>query len=369
LSEETERIHRTLGRNDPTLRRVASTLRRHLKALELHASTDLDPQRVGTLLALSYPERIALRRGHEGRYQSAGGRGMRLHGDDTLRRYELLAVAETSGEGAEATIRLAAPLSREDLESLGLTRESQELRYDEARERIEARSILRCGSLILGQTPLPRPEPQAAAEVLLDLIRSRGGENLPWDDEARNLHCRVLCAHFHLGVPWPDWSNEGLLQNLEAWLLPSMLGLDKLQSLADLKRLDLTKLLRAHLGWDLTARLDSLLPSRLPLPSGSTAALDYQDPQRPLLSARLQELFGWRQTPRVLEGRLSVSIELLSPARRPLALTQDLENFWRSVYPEVRKEMRGRYPKHYWPEDPFTAIATTRTKRGMKSIS
>ncbi len=193
-------------------------------------------------------------------------------------------------------------------------------------------------------------------------IRQRGPESLPWSNSASALRERLLAAHRHRPETFPDWSDEALLESLEEWLLPWIEGMN---SLEDLKNLDLKNILQGSLSWEERQNLDRLFPATIELPTGTRAVVDYADPEAPVLAARLQELFGWRETPRILGGELPLTLQLLSPARRPLALTRDLENFWRQAYPEVRKEMRGRYPKHYWPEDPFTATPTRRTKKGM----
>jgi len=364
LSFALETIHERLRRGDPSLERLRRSLERYGRLLGIAPGPTVDHRAAGILLALAYPERIALRREERGRYRSAGGRGFRLRPEDSLGRYELFCVAETGGEGSEETIRLAAALSRqEELEAFGLINEREELRFDEAGGRVEARRIFECASLVLESRPLPLPKGPAVARMLLDGIRRRGAQALVWSQEAKNLLLRVRCIRRHLGESWPDWSDERLLERLEEWLLPWIEGMSRLE---DLGRCDWHGALQNYLGWERQKRLDALLPPTLSLPTGTRAPIDYADAERPLLSARLQELFGWRNTPALLEGRLPLTIRLLSPAGRPLAVTRDLESFWRDVYPEVRKEMRGRYPKHYWPEDPFSATATKGTKKQMR---
>ena len=354
LSEEAETLHQRLRRKDPALRQLAEALKRTLRQLELPVAKPFQSHAVGRLLALAYPERIAQRRGESTRYLGAGGRGMRLRPGDPLSRSPLLAVAEAGGQGEESVIHLAAPLDQEDLEAIGLLQIREELRFNPDSQRVEARKLLCCDALVLERHPLPRPDPEAAARVLLEALRRQGLNALPWSPESLRLRQRVLCARLHRGEPWPDWSDETLSREMERWLLPWMKGM---RSMEDLHKLDLFAILQSRLSWESRQALDRLLPPALTLPAGNDTAIDYSDPHAPALSARLQELLGWRETPRVLEGELPLTIRLLSPARRPLALTRDLESFWRHVYPEVRREMRGRYPKHYWPEDPFDAEA------------
>ena len=363
LQEGAEEVHRRLREADPAFGRLSMTLRRTLGVLGLSDSERLESQAVGMLIALAYPERIAWRRDQRNRYRSAGGRGMRLRQGDRLERYPLLAVAEAGGEGSEAIIHLAAPLRREELERVGLVQIREAVTFNDESGRVEARKLIGCDAIILESRPLPRPEPEIVAEALLEGIRGRGLDVLPWSPRSRRLRQRVLCARYHLGESWPDWRDETLTARLEAWLLPWIEGM---ASIDDLGGLDLAVILETWLGWERKTELDRLLPPAISLPAGGSVPLDYSDPEHPVLAARLQELFGWSASPRILEGRLPLTIHLLSPARRPLAITRDLESFWREVYPEVRKEMRGRYPKHYWPEDPLTAEATSGTKKQMQ---
>jgi ATP-dependent helicase HrpB len=320
----------------------------------------------GRLCALAYPERIAYRRKErQGEYLSAAGRGLRLEAANPLARHPLLAVAESSGAEKSGRILRAAPLSLEELEELypEALRQEETLHFDEESGRIEAWEYLRFGQLPLRQRRLGRPEGARAAPLLLQAIRRRGISALPWSPKARRLVERVRCAGRHLGKGFPDWSEEKLLENLEEWLLPWM---DGVISLDELEKVDIYAALKGYLGWELSKKLDRLFPEFWKLPTGTRAPIDYNDPEAPALEARLQEMLGERQGPRIMEGRLPLTLRLLSPAGRPLALTRDLENFWREVYPEVRKEMRGRYPKHYWPEEPLGAQATKKSKKAMQ---
>ncbi len=363
LAEEMEELHRLLSGSStpPTLRQRFRTL---LRQSGTEAQTVVRSDRAGLLTALAYPERVARQRGDDGAYLAASGRGITLPPRSALARHPLLAVAESSGEGMTRRIRRAAPLSPVDLCSAypHALQRHRELRYNETTGRVEAREELRFHRLILEQHPLPRPEGEEVSQLLLEGIRQRGVESLPWSSAASALRERLLAAHRHRPEIFSDWSDEALLESLEEWLLPWIEGMNGLE---DLKSLDLKNIMLGSLSWEERQSLDRLFPATIELPTGTRAVVNYADPEAPVLAARLQELFGWRETPRILEGQLPLALQLLSPARRPLALTRDLENFWRRVYPEVRKEMRGRYPKHYWPEDPFSATPTRRTKKGM----
>ncbi|WP_457608150.1 ATP-dependent helicase HrpB [Nitratifractor sp.] len=364
LTEGLLALHRLLGesRADPRLRRRLEGLSRELGAKARTPRL----QSAGLLVALAYPEKIALRRGEGPAYLAASGRGMVFDTADPLARHSLLAVAEAGGGDAHSRIRLAAPLSPEELgraypEAL---EERNELRYNDRSGRVEARRVRRYGSLLLESRPLPRPEGEEVPRILLEGIRRRGLEILPWDRESLHLRHRVRAARLHRGEAFPDWSDEALTESLEEWLLPYMTGMS---SLEDLSALPMRRILEASLDWQLRGELDRLFPEVLDLPSGTRAFVDYSDPERPALEALLQETFGWSETPKILDGTLPLTLRLLTPARRPLALTRDLESFWREVYPEVRRELRGRYPKHHWPEDPLIAEAVRGgVKRGRR---
>ena len=198
------------------------------------------------------------------------------------------------------------------------------------------------------------------ADALLEGIRQEGLEALPWSRETRQLRERLHFLHTLEPGTWPAASEEALEAELETWLRPFLPGM---RSLDDLSRLDLGQALLSRVGWDERRRLDALAPTHLEVPSGSRIALDYSDPEAPALAVRLQEVFGMTETPRIGGGRVPLTMKLLSPARRPVQVTQDLASFWEDAYFEVRKEMRGRYPKHPWPEDPLEAEPTRRTKR------
>jgi ATP-dependent helicase HrpB len=363
LREALEALVALLGREKRGLlrRRYESLMR----LLRVKAKESPDYQAAGSLVALAYPERVAARReGQAGEYLSAAGRGLRLDPGDPLARHCLLGVAESSTGGKSGRILRAAPLSLEELKILypETLKWKEELRFDEASGRIEVWERLHFGRLVLDQKRLPKPSSEKAAPLLLEAIRRQGISSLAPSTKACRLIERVRCARGHLGEAFPDWSEEALLENLEAWLLPWMEGVT---SLDELKALDLNAALQGYLGWENSQRLEKLLPGFWTLPTGTRVPIDYSDPHAPALEARLQELLGETQTPRILEGRLPLTLRLLSPAGRPLAVTRDLANFWQAIYPEVRKEMRGRYPRHYWPEDPLRAQATQKSKKAM----
>ncbi len=345
-------------------------LRRHLEKLldrlEIAKPNRPRSEKAGLIAALAYPERIAKSRGERERYVTAAGKGARLKSQDALAASEYLAIGRMQSLGAEGRILEAAPIEKEKLyKHFGHLIESREsVEWNDETGRVEAREEEQLGAMVLASVPIKDLDDALIARALMEAVRQKGLAVLSWEKKSLTLLQRLRFAHAHLPERFDDFSEERLLEALEEWLLPYLTGL---RSLKDLQKLDMAEILRTMAGWEAMQALDRLVPERLEVPSGSKIALDYGDVEKAVLPVRLQEVFGWVETPKILDGRLPVTLHLLSPAHRPLAVTEDLANFWRNVYPEVRKEMRGRYPKHYWPEDPFTATATRKTKRQMKS--
>jgi ATP-dependent helicase HrpB len=224
---------------------------------------------------------------------------------------------------------------------------------------VVARHVRRLGAIVLDERRLAAPRPEALRTALLDGLRAEGLALLRWTDAARRLRDRLATLHRALGEPWPDVSDAALLADPDRWWTGP---LTTARSRADLAKADAGDVLRAVLGWREAAQLDGLAPERITVPSGSRIAIDYSG-ERPVLAVRVQEVFGWTATPAVAGGRLPVVLHLLSPAGRPAAVTADLASFWSTGYPQVRAELRGRYPKHDWPEDPLAATPTARIRR------
>lgn len=341
---------------------VDRVARRWRERLGVGAAAAADADRLGELLALAFPERLALRR-ESGRYRLANGRGARLAPDCVLQNAPLLAIAELGGAGEDALVRTAAPIERSVLIDLLGERLVWRvcLDWDETTQAVRAQRLRAFGALELESRALDAPDGEAVAAVLLAALRRLGLEVLPWNEESRQLQARVLSLRAWQGeANWPDWSDAGLLAALEDWLLPHLAGMSRRSHLA---RLDLAAILRGHLGWERAQRLDASAPTHLQVPSGSRKRLRYEPGQPPVLAVKLQELFGLADTPRVANGAVPVLLHLLSPAQRPIQVTQDLRGFWQRTYAEVKKELKGRYPKHPWPDDPWTAQPTARTRR------
>jgi len=320
-----------------------------------------DPDDCGILLAFAYPDRIGRRR-PDGRYLLSGGRGAVLPDNQPLAREEFLVAAEMDDAGADGLIRLAAPLEGDWTRALErFIRRETEVRWDAESRAVRARERLRIGAVTLREMPAPDPDPDAVAEALLAGVRETGLELLPWTRETRQFCLRAQFMR-RFDPAWPDFSDEALLATLPEWLGPHTAGM---RSAADLHRLDLRAALAFRLTWEQRRRLDEWAPTHLAVPSGSRLSVDYSDPEGPVLAVRLQELFGLAETPRIAGGRVPVTLHLLSPAMRPVQVTRDLASFWRTTYAGVRKELKGRYPKHDWPEDPLAA-APSRGPRGRR---
>jgi ATP-dependent helicase HrpB len=316
----------------------------------------------GVLVALAFPDRIASGRGGNGRFRLSGGGGAFLDQHDPLAREDFLAVATTDGASGDQRIYLAAQLSRAEIEEhfVSHMKAHDELRWESREGQVVARRQRRLGSLVLDDKPLTKPDAASIQAAMVEGLRETGLAALPWTDTANNLRARVrFAARTMTEEAWPDFSDTALLATLDEWLGPYLAGMTRLSHLA---RLDLVQILSDRIPHDLRLRLDRIAPQRVAIPSGAHIAIDYESDGDPVLRARLQEMFGLHDTPRIAEGRAKLRIELLSPARRPLAVTQDLPSFWVNAYPQVRAEMRGRYPKHKWPENPLVAEAVKPNK-------
>lgn len=313
------------------------------------------------VVALAFPERVArARRPGSSTYLMAGGTAADLAPGSSLATCPWLAVAAADRQPgtAGARIRLAVPLDEATAREVGrdlLTREEQ-VRWDGG--DVVAHRVERLGAVVLSESPLSAPAPALLAEALCEGLRREGLGLVRWSPEGTALRERLAFCHLHLGVPWPDVTDAALLDRAPEWLGPDLAGV---RSRAALGRVDAGTALRRLLPWPEAARLDELAPERVLVPSGSRVRVDYTAPEAPVLAVKLQELFGWRRAPAV--AGVDLTVHLLSPAGRPVAVTRDLESFWRTGYPRVRAELRGRYPRHPWPEDPSTAPATRRTAR------
>ncbi|AMH13338.1 ATP-dependent helicase HrpB [Citrobacter sp. FDAARGOS_156] len=324
-----------------------------------------DSERLALLLAQAFADRIARRRGLDGRYQLANGMGAMLDADDALGRHEwLIAPLLLQGSASpDARILLALPL---DIEALmqtcpELLQQSDTIEWDEAQGTLKALRLTRIGQLTLKVQPLAKPSEDELHQAMLNGIRDKGLSVLNWTPEAEQFRLRLHCAANWLPeYDWPAVDEDSLLAALESWLLPHMSGVHSLRAL---KALNVAQALRGLLDWSMLQRLDSELPAHYTVPTGSRIAIRYHEDNPPVLAVRMQEMFGEANTPTIAGGRVPLVLELLSPAQRPLQVTSDLSAFWKGSYREVQKEMKGRYPKHVWPDDPANTAPTRRTKK------
>lgn len=318
-------------------------------------------EEVGAVTGLAFPDRLAQSRGGgSGSFRLANGRGAVLDPLDPLARQAWLAVAELEDSGAEARIRLAAPITPGQLEELHGHRftSEDEVWFDPREEAVVARHVVRLGALVIKSREDPKVDPERIATVLCAALGAQGIDRLPWTDAARQLQARLALVRRAEPDRWPDFSDAALLSELSEWLGPHLSGMRRRAQVADI---DLHAVLLARLDHAARQALDRLAPTRIEVPSGRSIAVDYlSDP--PVLAVKLQEMFGALQTPTVNRGRTRLTLQLLSPAGHPVALTQDLPSFWATGYASVRKDLRGRYPKHPWPEDPLLARPTHRTR-------
>ena len=317
------------------------------------------------LLAQAFPDRLARRRGASGRYQLAGGSGAMLDHEDGLTRHEWLIAPQLlqSDAQAEARILLALPV---DINAIqrdcpDLVRSETDIEWDEEKATLRAWQRDKIGVLALKSQPLAKPDAEVLHPAMLRWIREKGLEVLNWTPEAQQLRLRLQCAAQWLPEErWPAMDDEALLATLESWLLPAI---GSVRDMKGLRQVSLSGALLHLLTWSQRQRLDSALPTHYTVPTGSRLPIRYDSEKPPALAVRLQEMFGEAQNPTIAEGRVALVLELLSPAQRPLQITRDLATFWQGAYLEVQKEMKGRYPKHAWPDNPASALPTRRTKK------
>ncbi len=372
-------------------RRLRETATRHLRAAQSVQSAQSVQKRqrvqqsgahpvqpealdTGGMIALAYPDRIARKRdGGGGRYLMVNGRGAQIADDDALARQAWLAIAHLDGDARGAKVRLAAAVSESTVLALYKADliDTRVTEWDNSAGSVQTHQTLELGAIRVRSRRLQRGDNDAVLPALLNALRNRGLHNLHWSAAGTQLRQRLHCLHFQQGLhgqqgpdaeqpdDWPKLDDDTLTATLEHWLGPWLTGASRL---ADVEQIDLTQALLGLLNHLQKQTLNRLLPTHIDVPSGSRLPIDYSDPHSPVLAVRIQEVFGWPATPMVLDGRLPLTLHLLSPAHRPMQVTRDLASFWRTGYLEVRRDLRSRYPRHSWPDDPRTATATKRAK-------
>ncbi len=345
------------------VRELSRDLHRLLSSGSLEPRTSSLEPPVGVLLAFAYPDRIAQRRvlrddgaTSAGRFLLRNGIGAALPSVQSLSAADYIAIAELGGQPPNNRIFLAASLDLDEIEAHFTAQVEHEhvVSWDGESGVVRARERERLGAIVLRERTIAAPDPSAVSAALLSAVMESGLRNLSWTDGARQIQQRIAFLH-HLDSSWPDVSDAVLTATASEWLGPHLYGLTRRD---ELRRLDVAAILLSLVGWERRAMLDELAPSHVEVPSGSRIRIDYGDPRSPVLAVRLQELFGLGETPRIAGGRVPLTLHLLSPAQRPVQVTTDLAGFWRTGYFEVKKELKGRYPKHYWPDDPSQAVPT-----------
>ncbi|MBP2635236.1 MAG: ATP-dependent helicase HrpB [Firmicutes bacterium] len=340
-------------------RRIYQEAERLQQEFSYKAGRNDDLDYCGLVLAFAYPDRIGQQRGG-GRFLLESGRGAMIGAGQTLTQADYIVAADLDGQGSDSRIFLAAPIMEEQIKSCfsqQIAKETQVI-WDVAAQAVRARVYEQLGSIILKDTPCTNPDPGAIWSALLQRIVREGLAMLPWTRTAKQLRERLMFVR-QWEKDWPDVSDEALISTLNNWLGPYVYGIT---SRAELAKLNLAAVLESLLTWEQRQTLESYAPTHLIVPSGQRIPINYSNPDSPILAVKLQEMFGLQETPTIAQGKVRLTLQLLSPAQRPVQVTQDLANFWSNTYFEVKKDLMGRYPKHYWPDDPLAAIPTNRVR-------
>ena len=339
-------------------------LLKNAKRIEKIQNATVRLELLGVLLAFAYPDRIAkLRNDKSATYLLANAKGAVLHPQDELFNTGFLVIADIDAKNTNANIYKAIAITHAQIEEY-LDKQLQvdeNVTWNEEQERVEARKVTKIGAITLKSIAIKNPSPQKIAEVLIEELEALGTDALHWSKEALGLKQRVNFARYH-GLVFPDFTDDYLLEHMDEWLAPYLTNINSLKAC---KGLNLHNILLGLLSFEQTQTLDRQAPSKLKVASGSFISIDYTNPAQPILAVRLQEMFGTKETPSVLNGKVKLMLHLLSPASRPMQMTQDLRSFWENTYDEVKKELRGKYKRHYWPDDPLEAQATSKTKKWM----
>ncbi len=355
IEERARRFRSERGERAEGARQLASRL-----ASGLDAVTSTEPSHTGRLLLHAFPDRIALQRGARGRFLMANGRGAELPETERLAASQMLVIADLTGRAAQPRILAAAEISRAevDAELPGAISTGEQTFFDRQSRQVRARRATRLGAIVFDEAPLPRPTGEAVTRALAEGVRELGLEQLPFSKEALQLRERIGFLHRGIGEPWPDVSDEALLSRLDEWFVPYQ---SDARGISDISASGLSNGLIALIPHELQRDLARLAPTHFEAPTGQRHPIQY-DGEEPTLTIRVQELFGLKQHPSIAGGRLPLLLELTSPAHRPIQTTRDLPGFWAGSWKDVRADMRGRYPRHPWPERPEEALPTTRAK-------
>ena len=355
-----ERLHRFLNDGSPRTKDAKALARRWAK-LAGNTRQQHKEMSIGQMLAYAYPDRLAQAAGSRGRYRLVNGRAASLPEAHALAKHKYLVVTDITGQAANGRIRAAAPIDIQEIEETFAAHITEETRleFDGASKSVRARRVRAIGQVILADATARVEDIEAAAEMLCAGIQDLGLDALPWSKGQQALRARVTYLHEKLGAPWPDLSDKALGQNVASWLAPYLSSVTAISKITpDM----LEGALAALLPWDLRSQIDTLLPSHFQAPTGSRIPINYTHETAPAIEVRVQELFGLTTHPAIMGGKVPLLVILLSPAHRPIQMTQDLPGFWQGSWAAVAKDMKGRYPRHFWPDDPAGAEATARAK-------
>jgi len=349
------------------LKRIKNSAELLCKQLNCKKETSTDIQLSGVLLALAYPDRVAKKRSNQhGRYLMANGKAALLFEHDRLTASNYIVVANLDGHNRDARVFLAAEITEEQLRShcSELIRNETTVNWKNKDSSVIAVEQEKLGALILKENAISSPDPDLIANAMISGISDKGLSQLPWNKTSSSIRERIqFVREYFPDNGWPDLSDSALLATMDEWLKPFIVGKTKL---SQIQEKDLSDALFTILDWNKSQELNQLAPTHFKIPSGSNIAIDYSNKESPVLSARIQQLFGLTNTPAIANNKVPLLIHLLSPARRPIQVTKDLVNFWNNTYEEVKKDLKGKYPKHYWPDDPLQAEATNRARPRKK---
>lgn len=355
-------VHSRMDGKEGSLKRLIQEIRNLTQQLQINRESKLDVSLCGLMLSFAYPDRIAKNRG-DGSFLLRSGRGAVLKSVQHLTRAEYIVAAVVDDKGAEGSIHLAGWLDPDFIDRYHSDDivDTKEVAWDSSAGGVRARIKRSLGAILVKERVYTHPTDEEISAAVLEGIRQEGLSLLSWGKKAVQMRQRMSFMKLH-HADWPDVSEEGLMSTLEEWLEPYLEGARNRQTL---QRLQTAELLENLLTWEQRQHIHKEAPTHIKVPSGSSIPVDYQNPLNPFLAVRLQEMFGLPETPRIAGGRVPLTIHLLSPAQRPVQVTSDLASFWSSGYFEVKKDLKGRYPKHYWPDDPLQAIPTNRTRAKM----
>jgi len=354
-----DQFRRDRSQRTSSARSLAQRWASQVASTEGRPKADISPS-TGVMLAFAFPDRVARNRGN-GSFVLANGRGAAVEQTSALARAPYIAVAELTGTAAQGRILLAAPITQDEIEQhfADQIEIADEISFDRGAMALRARRKKTLHAITLSEAPLALQPSAETARVLADGLITAGLDRLPWSKPLKQWRDRVMFLRKAEGEPWPDLSDGALAAQREAWLLPALY--DK-TSLKEFSAADMSDALMSLLPWELRARLEREAPTHFEAPTGTQLAIDYEAEQGPTIAVRLQELFGLNTHPSIAKGAVPLVLELLSPAHRPVQVTRDLPGFWRGSYAAVRSDLRGRYPRHPWPEDPANAMPTRRVK-------